>query len=143
MAVDRRHIGYRHVPFEVTVDAARVRAFAAAIGIQGAELESGIAPPTYLKVVEGEGDSSRRIVAALGVDLRRVIHADQEFEYGMPVRAGDQLTVERVVRDIYDRKDGALEFIVIETTIRDVNGVFVGQSRQTILVRNTLRLEAV
>jgi len=34
-----------------------------------------------MKVIEGENGSSRAIVAALGVDLRRVMHVEQEFDY--------------------------------------------------------------
>ena len=141
MAIDRKHIGYRLPVFTVAVEAEKVRRFAAAIGVQESLLESGVAPPTYMKVVEGEGDSSRRIVAALGVDLRRVMHVEQEFEYAVPIRAGDQLSVERIVSDIYDRKEGTLEFIVVDSTIRTLGGTLVGRSRQRILVRNTLSLE--
>jgi hypothetical protein len=141
MTVDRKHIGFRLPPFTVTVSAQRLRSFAVAIGGQEAGLEGAVAPPTYLKVIEGEGNSSREIVKALGVDLRRVMHVEQEFEYGVPLRGGDQVTVERVVADIYDRKGGALEFIVIDSTMHNSSGAFVGRSRQSILVRNALDLE--
>lgn len=138
MPIDRRHIGFRLPQFTVTVDPQRLRQFALAIGARAGSVESGIAPPTYLKVVEGEGNSSREIVRALGVDLRRVMHVEQEFEYGDPIRAGDRLTIDRRVADIYDRKDGALEFIVVESTIQRAGGEFVGRSLQWILVRNSI-----
>src|ERR1700756_5599683 len=109
MPVDRKHIGFALPRFAVTVDPDRLRRFAAAIGASQQSVDSGLAPATYMKVVEGEGDSSREIVRALGVDLRRVMHVEQEFEYLGPIRAGDHLTVERRVADIYDRKEGTLE----------------------------------
>jgi hypothetical protein len=141
MTVDRKHIGYKLPPFTVTVSAERLRRFAVAIGEPGAGSECCVAPLTYLKVIEGEGNSSREIIAALGIDLRRVMHVEQEFEYGVPVRGGDQVTVERVVSDIYDRKGGALEFVVVDSTMHNSTGAFVGRSRQSILVRNALQLE--
>jgi hypothetical protein len=139
VTIDRKHIGLSLPPFNVSVRADQLQRFADAIG---ATTISDLAPPTYMKVIEGENASSRTLVAALGVDLRRVLHSEQEFEYCAPIRGGDQLTVERRVVDIYERKNGALEFVVIETTIRGVDGVRVGRSVQRILVRNEIRTAA-
>jgi acyl dehydratase len=135
VAVDRQFIGLRWPPFTVTVAADRLRQFTAAIGADANA--NAVPPPTYLKVIEGEGNSSREILATLGVDLSRVLHAEQEFEYHAPFDAGDQLTVERVVSDIYERKSGQLEFIVIDSEVRHAAGDLVGRSRQVILVRHT------
>ena len=138
MAIDRKHIGFSLPRFDVTVDQERLRKFAGAIGASHDSVESGVAPSTYMKVIEGAGNSSREIVRALGIDLRRVMHVEQEFEYHEPIRAGDQLTVERRVADIYDRKNGALEFVVIDSTIIRNSGQSVGRSRQWILVRHAV-----
>src|ERR1700677_4988013 len=139
MAVDRKYVGYRLPPFTVVVDAERLRRFTEAIGAPAAAAAGGLVPPTYLKVIEGEGNSSREILAALGVDLKRVMHAEQEFEYGEPFKGGDRLTVERVVSDIYERKEGLLEFIVVDSLIRHSGGALAARSRQSILVRNKAR----
>jgi len=131
--IDRKHIGFSLPPFTVLVDREQLRRFAEVIGNS---VHSDLAPPTYMKVIEGENGSSRAIVAALGVDLRRVMHVEQEFDYGAPIRGGDHVTVERRVVDIYDRKDGAHVFVVVESTLRNTHGVSVGRSTQRILVRN-------
>jgi N-terminal half of MaoC dehydratase len=136
MAIDRQFIGYRMSPFEVLVEAERVRRFIRAIGAPMESIPAGCVPPTFLKVIEGEGNSSRRLLDALGVNLQRVLHAEQEFEFGDPVRVGDRLIVERVVTDIFERKNGSLEFIVVDSSIRRNPGQWVGRSRQSILVRN-------
>jgi hypothetical protein len=143
MAIDRQFIGFRLPPFTVTVDAGKVRRFAAAIGVGVDAQSDGSPPPTYLKVIEGEGHSSREILAALGVDLTRVLHAEQEFEYHASFRGGDALTVERVVSDIYERKGGQLEFIVVDSVIRHVGGALVGRTQQVILVRHPAAVAAV
>jgi hypothetical protein len=135
--IDRKHIGFSLAPFTVLVDHEQLRRFAEAIGNS---VHSDFAPPTYMKVIEGENGSSRAIVAALGVDLRRVMHVEQEFEYGAPIRGGDHVTVERRVVDIYGRKDGAHEFVIVESTLLNAHGVSVGRSTQRILVRNEVQV---
>jgi N-terminal half of MaoC dehydratase len=136
MAINRQFIGYSLPPFIVTVERERLRQFAAAIGASPPGSDEDGAPPTYLKVIEGENDSSRRILSALGVDLKRVLHAEQEFEYHAAYRAGDQLAVERTVSNIYERKAGELEFVVVDTLIRQSSGQLVARTQQVILVRN-------
>lgn len=133
MAIDRGLLGYALPPFQVTVSAERIARFARAIGISGELPEC--APPTFMKVVEGENNSSRRILEALSVELSRVLHAEQQFDYLDPIRAGDELSVERRVTDLYDRRGGTLEFIVIESHISRGDGTPVGRSRQVVLVR--------
>jgi hypothetical protein len=143
MAVNRKYIGFRLPPFTVVVDPARLLRFAEAIGARPTMAGRAFAPPTYLKVIEGEGNSSRKILAALGVDLKQVMHAEQAFEYGEPIKGGDRVTVERVVSDIYDRKEGLLEFIVVDSVIRHTSGALAGRTQQSILVRNRDRATPV
>ena len=136
MPLDRQFIGYGLPSFTVCVDRDQVRRFVEAIG---SEADPEFAPPTYMKVIEGANGSSRAIVSALGIDLSKVLHAEQEFTYAAPIRCGDQVTVERRVTDIYDRKDGALEFVVIVSTMHNGDGHLVGRSTQRFLVRNSAR----
>lgn len=136
MAIDRQHLGYRLPAFTVPVTAGRIAAFRAAIGCADTGTDTP-APPTFMKAVEGEDNSTRRILDALGVDLKRVLHAEQQFEYRVPIRAGDTLRVLRCVAELYERKQGAMEFIVIESSFtREADGTAVGTSRQVVLVRN-------
>ncbi len=136
MAIDRKHLGFALPTFTVAVSAERINAFRAAIGEEPLSGNASVAPPTFMKAIEGEDNSSRRILEALAVDLKRVLHAEQHFEYFAPIRAGDQLQVERRVADLYDKKDGAMDFIVIESTVRNQANTLVGTSRQVVLVRN-------
>ena len=135
MAIDRQHLGYALPVFTVAVTAERIQAFRSAIGETATDRDAP-APPTFMKAVEGEHNSSRRILEALGVDLRRVLHAEQQFEYLAPIRPGDTLQVERRVAELYDKKDGAMEFIVVESSVRRDDGTVVGTSRQVVLVRH-------
>jgi hydroxyacyl-ACP dehydratase HTD2-like protein with hotdog domain len=133
MAIDRAFVGHAFPAFVHRLEAAHLRAFCEAIG----ERECTRAPLTYMKAIEGGHDSSRAILQALGVDLRRVLHAEQEFDYLLPLRVGDEVRVERRVADIYERRNGAMEFIVIESSLtRCADGKLTGRSRQIVLVRN-------
>lgn len=139
MAIDRKHLGYALPPFAVTVSPERLARFTEAIGEHNPVFRAGIAPPTFLKVLEGEDNSSRRILETLGVELSRVLHAEQQFDYLGPVRAGDELKVERRVSDLYEKKGGEMDFIVIETNFTAASGMLVARSRQIVLVRNSTR----
>jgi hypothetical protein len=133
MAIDRNHLGYALPAFTVEATPERIARFIEAIGDTRADPD--LAPPTFMKAVEGENNSSRRILDALGVDLKRVLHAEQQFDYLAPIRAGDTLSVQRTVTDLYERKNGAMDFIVIESTVSRGTEL-LGRSRQVVLVRN-------
>jgi hypothetical protein len=133
MAIDRDFVGYSLPAFAVAATPERIERFAKAIGLPP---NNGCAPPTFLKAIEGEDNSSRRILEAMRVPLARVLHAEQQFEYQAPIRPGDSLRVKRTVTDIYEKRNGEMEFVVIESRIWRHDGTAVGCSRQVILVRN-------
>ncbi len=134
--IDRCHIGLSLAPFKVTIDGERVQLFAKAIGETDPQFLNDIVPPTFLKAIDGENNSSRLILEMLNVDLTRILHAEQQFDYLEPVRAGDCITVDRRVLDIYDKRDGELEFIVIESVLSNESRAVVGRARQLVMVRN-------
>ena len=136
MAIDRRHVGYAFPTFKVTVEPDRLAAFARAIGERDPVYSERIAPLTFMKVLEGEHGSSRKILEVLGVPLTRVLHAEQQFDYVAPILAGQVVTVSRRVVDLYEKKGGAMEFIVIESVFTSEDAEVLGRSRQVVAVRN-------
>jgi len=136
MTIDQARIGFSLPSFTVVIDAARVQLFSRAIGETAPQGADALAPPTFLKAIDGEHNSSRVILETLQVDLKRVLHVQQEFEYGEPVRVGDHITVRRSVIDIYAKRAGALEFIVIESVLSNAAGQLAGRARQLVMVRN-------
>jgi acyl dehydratase len=144
--IDRSRIGYSTEPSTVDVDAWRVKLFCRAIGetdpvyvdetaARAAGFERRPVPPTFLKAVESEHASTAGLLELLGAPLRSVLHAEQVFEHQAAVLVGDAVEVQRQVVDIYDRKEGAQTFIVIDTRYR-VSGRLAATSRQTLVVRN-------
>jgi len=75
------------------------------------------------------------LLELLQVPVGKVLHAEQSFDYQQPVHVGDEVEITRSVADIYDKRDGALTFIVVQTRYR-VGALDAASSVQTILVRN-------
>ncbi|MBT2301921.1 MaoC family dehydratase N-terminal domain-containing protein [Variovorax paradoxus] len=146
--IGRGRIGFSTPPTRVAIDAWRVKLFCQAIGetdpvywdddvARAAGHAACPVPPTFLKAVEGEHFSSASLMAMLEAPLTGVLHAEQSFEHHHPVHVGDVVEVSRKVSQIYDKKDGAFTFIVVETDyVHD--GRSAARSLQTILVRNVV-----
>lgn len=144
--IDRCRIGFTTAPTRVPVDAWRVKLFCQAIGetdavhwdadaAQAAGYTGCPVPPTFLKAIEGEHFSSATLMQLLQVPLKGVLHAEQQFDHLSPVHVGDIVEVTRRVDRIFEKKDGALTFIVVDTDYR-VGARAAARSTQTILVRN-------
>ncbi|MBY5974604.1 MAG: MaoC family dehydratase N-terminal domain-containing protein [Gammaproteobacteria bacterium] len=145
--IDRKFIGYEPDPLTVDVEKGRLRFFAKATGqkdpiyidedaAKAAGHSSLPAPPTFLFTLDLERDDPFRMFADLGVDLGRILHGTQEFKYRRPIRAGDRITLRSKVVDIYDKKGGAMEFIVQTTWATNQHGEDVGEMTRVIVVRN-------
>ena len=144
--IDRQFIGTTTAPTRIAVDAWRVKLFCQAIGepspvfwdeaaARAAGHRACPVPPTFLKALESEHCSSATLLKMLQVSVGKVLHAEQTFEYLQPVHVGDDVEITRSVTDLYDKRAGALSFIVVQTRYR-VGAQDAASSVQTILVRN-------
>ncbi|MNG30561.1 hypothetical protein D3C84_1162000 [compost metagenome] len=93
-------------------------------------------PPTFLMCLNSELSDLRETLATLNMDLGRILHAEQAFEYHRMAYAGDTLSFESRVVDIYEKKGGALQFAVNETRVTNQKGEHVADLRGTIVQRN-------
>jgi acyl dehydratase len=75
-------------------------------------------------------------LTALGIDLARVLHGEQRFDYHAPVVVGDTLTFRPRVTGVTDKKGGAMTLIVVDTPVTNQRGVHVADVSRTIVVRN-------
>jgi acyl dehydratase len=74
---------------------------------------------------------------ASDVDIGLILHGEQHYEYLAPVHVGDRITCQTQVMDIYDKKGGALWFVVSETELKDeASGRAVAKARGVTVVRN-------
>ncbi|MGA9162178.1 MAG: MaoC family dehydratase N-terminal domain-containing protein [Actinomycetota bacterium] len=129
MALNRDLEGKVYPAVRFTLEEARVRAFAGAVGQRG----PGV-PPTIVTVPEIEA-GLRNVVSdpELGIDLSRVLHGEQEYGWSRAARVGESLTAEAVIETI--RGKGAMGFLTLRTEIRGDAGDLVASGRCTLIVR--------
>lgn len=133
--VSRSLIGHRFPVVEARVEAGRLRNFRRTIG--AADPCDPRAPPTYLFALELlESDRPLAFIEDLGVDMGTVLHSEQSFTYHAPVRAGDEIRLETVIADIFEKKNGALVFVVQDTCATNQRGERVADVRRTLVVRS-------
>jgi acyl dehydratase len=69
----------------------------------------------------------------VGIDFSRMVHGGQEFVWGPPVVAGDEIATEVEVKDVAER--GGLQFFVFESRSTNQNGETVCTGTWTNIVR--------
>ncbi len=141
--MDDAAVGRKGAPVAMRVEHGKIREFARAIkdpnpvylDAEAARSIGGIvAPPTFLMTAAHWDDGRGR--PDLGMDLKRVLHGEQEFEYRRPLRAGDMLTAQTTVERVYEKKGkrgGTMTFAVTATEFRDAAGEVVAISRSTVI----------
>jgi hypothetical protein len=145
--IDRRWIGHALPDSVFDIERGRLRFFAKAIGETDpvySDLEAARraghpdlpAPPTFLFAAELDSGTLLGMFDTLGVALADVLHGEQAFAYRRVLHAGDRVTVSSRITDIYDKKGGALEFIVKESAVADAAGAHVADLRSVLIVRN-------
>ena len=93
-------------------------------------------PPTFFFSLEltRKDDSNWREDA--GIQLPRVLHGEQSFTYHRMAYAGDTLHFEGRITDVYDKKNGALSFVAMETKVTNQRGEHVADIRKSLVHRN-------
>ncbi len=145
--IDRKFIGYTSPRCTLEVEKGRLRQFAHAIGEQdpvytdeaaarAAGYPSLPIPPTFLFCLEMDRPNPYGWFDEVGIPLPKVLHGEQAFTYHRMAFAGDALTFDSRITDIYDKKGGLLEFIVQDNRITNQRGELVAEFKRTIVVRH-------
>ena len=145
--IDKQFIGYEVPPTLWDVEKGRIRFFAEVIGAtdpiyfdasaaQAAGYRNVVAPPTFIFGAESDSGVLMTLLDTLKIDLREVLHGEQRFDYHAPVCAGDTLRFQTRVADIYDKKGGALEFVVNDTKVTNQLGEHVSDLHSVVVVRH-------
>jgi acyl dehydratase len=141
------YIGREYEPFTVDVEKGRIRFFADAIGEEDpiyrdeeaarAAGYPGIpVPPTFPFTITMDADQSFNILHDMGIPVTKAVHGAQSFTYHRPICAGDVITGRQRVADVFEKKGGALLFIIAETALENERGEHVCDLQSTIVVRN-------
>ncbi|MGB0906955.1 MAG: MaoC family dehydratase N-terminal domain-containing protein [Maricaulaceae bacterium] len=145
--IDRANIGKSYPPLVVDVEKGQLKFFAKSTAetnpiytdedaAKAAGYPALPAPPTFGFSLNLAKPNPFDNFLAMGIDLNRVLHASQEFNYIAPICAGDTVSLQDTVKDIYDKKDGALEFVVVDTKVTNQRGEHVLSMTNTLVVRN-------
>lgn len=121
--------GSMYPPVRFRVDEMRVRAFADAVGQRG----PGV-PPTIVTVPEIEAGLDHVVSdPRLGIELSRVLHAEQEYRWSRPVLVGETLTASATIEGVRDK--GGMRFLTLRTEVVDEAGEPVASGRSTLIIR--------
>jgi acyl dehydratase len=137
-------VGKTYPPVSYAVGREKVREFAAAVGEENplhhdlaAAREAGdadvVAPPMFAVVFGGRAMAPALFDPEVGIDFSRMVHGGQEFVWGPPVVAGDEIATEVEVKDVSER--GGLQFFVFESRSTNQDGETVCTGTWTNIVR--------
>lgn len=143
--LDRSAIGTTGPKVTVPVEALHIARFSRAIGddnplfhdetaAKKSKHKGVVAPPTFATIFGFECPSPR---TNLEFDRAKLVHGEQEFEYHRPLKAGDRITVQQKIVDIFQKEGraGSMDFIVSEMTGMDQRGKKVFTARSTAIIR--------
>jgi acyl dehydratase len=145
--IDTRHIGHQLPPYAVDVEKGRLKFFAKAIGqtdpvytddaaAKAAGHPSLPVPPTFLFCLEMDSPNPGALRDLLDLPVPKVLHGEQRFTYHAMAFAGDTLTFEQRIADIYAKKGGLLEFVVRETRVTNQHGQHIADLHGITVVRH-------
>ncbi len=154
MAADASAVGRRYGPYRYAVGEEKIADYAVAVagGVPGrafTAVERAASHPAYLDPAAPGGLMAPPMFAvtfaiqpfaqactdpALGLDLLRLVHGEQEFTFHEPVRPGDVVETVGEVVEAYAK--GPLDFVVMRTTSRRLSdGKLVVEGTWTAIVR--------
>jgi acyl dehydratase len=155
---DRSKLGMEFPSYTITVGQNKIAEFAVAVGLKDDKAQinpiyydeeaakkagyQGIpVPPTFMtSFFFWTGEGLMGIVKALGLDLSKLLHSEEEYEYLGNIYAGDVITrkmkvVEMFERGKRDRLGRFVDVTVLETEIINQRGELVAKVRSTMMER--------
>jgi len=144
MPVNREAIGKQYPPTTYEVGLEKIREYANAVGqtepvhhdrevARSAGFRDVVAPPMFAVVYSSPALGPAVLDPEVGINFAAMVHGGQEFVWGEPVCAGDEITTRASVREIYE-KDGK-GFYVFESVSTNQDGDEVVRGTWTNIVR--------
>ena len=145
--IDRKWIGHEKAASVLPIERSRLQFFAKAIGetqaiytdrdaAQAAGYADLPAPPTFLFAAELDSGAIDEVLAKLEIPLAKLLHGEQSFTYHQTACVGDTVTVTSRIDDIYEKKNGALEFVVKASRAVNQRGELVAEMRSVLVCRH-------
>jgi acyl dehydratase len=144
MAVKTEAVGKEWPSASFAVEAAKIEQYATAVGeenpiyhdaeaAKAAGFRDLVAPPMFCVVYSAPALGPAILDPEVGINLPTMVHGGQEFVWGEPVCAGDTISTEAQVKEIYE-KDGK-GFYVFGSVSKNQEGDEVVRATWTNIVR--------
>jgi len=137
-------VGKAYDPVVYAVGREKVREYAAAVGetdpvhldleaARAAGYADLVAPPMFAAVYSASALGPAILDPAVGINFMMMVHGAQEFVWGAPVVAGDEITTTATVKEISERN--GLGFYVFASVSENQRGERVCTGTWTNIVR--------
>ena len=144
MPVDTQAVGKTYEPVVYAVGREKIREYARAVGetnpvyldvdaARAAGYADVVAPPMFAVVYSAPSVGPPIFDPELGLNFAMMVHGGQEFVWGVPVVAGDEISTTASVKDISER-DGR-GYYVFESVSSNQRGEQVCRATWTNIVR--------
>lgn len=144
MPVETAAVGKEYPAATYEVGLEKIREYANAVGqtepvhhdreaAQAAGFRDVVAPPMFAVVYSSPAMGPAILDPDVGINFAAMVHGGQEFVWGEPVCAGDEITTRAKVSEIYE-KDGK-GFYVFESVSTNQDGDEVVRATWTNIVR--------
>lgn len=144
MAVNTQAVGKRYEPTHYAVGREKVIEYALAVGernplhldvnaARAAGYADVLAPPMFAVVFAGRAMAPALFDPEVGINFALMVHGGQEFVWGELVVAGDEITTEVTVKEIYEQESRG--FYVYDSVSRNQRGAEVVRGTWTHIVR--------
>jgi len=144
MPVNDQAKGKTYPPYEYEVGKEKIKEYAWAVGednpvyfdreqARAAGFRDVPAPPMFAVVYSAGAVGPAVLDPDVGINFAMMVHGGQEFVWGEPVCAGDTISTEASVKEIYE-KDGK-GFYVFESVSKNQDGDQVVHATWTNIVR--------
>jgi acyl dehydratase len=144
MAVNESAVGKQYPPAAYEVCSEKIREYANAIGAENpvhhdreaaraAGFRDVVAPPMFCVVYSARALGPAIVDPEVGINLAMMVHGGQEFVWGEPVCAGDEITTSARVAEISEREGKG--FYVFESVSTNQDGAEVVRGMWTDIVR--------
>lgn len=146
---DKNKIGHSFPPFTIEIERGKLHELALAIGdhnpiyhsrtaAQAAGYKDVPLPPTAPTMFNFWGNLHFfEQLASLGINVMRILHSEERYEYVAPVYPGDTLTGVTTVVDGKSRqiKDSSMDILTVEIRYGNQHNQPVVIARTTLVVR--------
>jgi acyl dehydratase len=144
MPVNTQAVGKTYQPVLYAVGREKVKEYARAVGetnpvhldfqaARDAGYADVVAPPMFAVVYSAPSVGPPIFDPEIELNFAMMVHGSQEFEWGTPVVAGDEITTTSAVKDIFE-KDGR-GYYVFESISTNQRGEQVCRGTWTNIVR--------